>query len=267
MRIFLYILILIAMNVQAQDSSSFRLIKTFRAEATDFSIDNLGNIYLLLTNGQLKKVSSNGDSLAVFNEVRRYGKVRYMDVSNPLKVLLYYKDFGTILVLDRFLNIRTAVDLRRLGLYQVKIIAQSFDNNIWIYDELESRVKRIGDDGRLIDQFNDFRMLFDSVPSPQFMVDQNKYLYLYDSTKGIYLFDYYGTFKSRIPLLQWSDFTVINNIVYGRDEEHLYSYQPGTLQLDRYQLPKDMSAASRISIMPNYFYVLRQNGLQVYAYR
>ena len=260
-------ILLCSAAVHSQDTSSFRLVKTFRVEASDFSVDNLGNIYLLLTNGQLKKVSSNGDSLAVFNEVRRYGKIRYMDVSNPLKLLLYYKDFGTILVLDRFLNIRTTVDLRRLGLYQVKIIAQSFDNNIWIFDELESRVKRIGDDGRLIDQFNDFRMLFDSIPSPQFMVDQSKFLYLYDSTKGIYLFDYYGTFKSRIPLLHWSDFTVINNIVYGRDAGFLYSYEPGSLQLDRYSLPKRMLSASRITIMPNYFYVLWQNGLQVFAYR
>ncbi|HUR12081.1 MAG TPA: hypothetical protein VM012_11955, partial [Flavitalea sp.] len=82
-------------SLQAQNADSFRLVKTFVAEATDFSVDQLGNVYLLLTNGQLKKLSSTGDSLAVFNEVRRYGKVHSIDVSNPLKVLLYYKDFGT----------------------------------------------------------------------------------------------------------------------------------------------------------------------------
>jgi len=258
----------IALNIcgQAQDSTSFRLVKTFRVEASDFNVDNLGNVYLLLINGQLKKVSANGDSLAVFNEVRRYGKVRYMDVSNPLKVLLYYSDYGTIVILDRFLNIRTTIDLRRLGLFQVKIIAQSYDNNIWIYDELESRVKRIGDDGKLIDQFNDFRMLFDSVPSPQYIVDQNKFLYLYDPVKGIYIFDYYGTFKSRIPLTQWTDFTVINTVIYGRDSFNLYSYEPGSLHLERFVLPKNMSGALRISIMPNNIYVLHQNGLKVYAY-
>ncbi|HUR10433.1 MAG TPA: hypothetical protein VM012_03650, partial [Flavitalea sp.] len=218
-------------------------------------------------NGQLKKLSSTGDSLAVFNEVRRYGKVHSIDVSNPLKVLLYYKDFGTIVTLDRYLNIRNTIDLRRLGMFQVKMIAQSYDNNIWIFDELDSRLKRIGDDGRLIDQFNDFRMLFDSVPSPAFLIDQNKFLYLYDPSKGVYTFDYYGTFKSRVPFTSWIDFTVISNTIYGRDEKNLYSYEPGSLNLIHYPLPPSMAGAMRISIMPNFLYVLRENGLQVYGYR
>lgn len=253
--------------VKAQEQDSFRLVKTFVADAADFTVDYFGNVYLLLTNGQLKKISANGDSLAVFNEVRRYGQVRMIDASNPLKVLLYYRDFGTVVVLDRFLNIRQTIDLRKLGLLQVKVIAQSYDNNIWVYDELDSRLKRIAEDGHIIDQFNDFRMLFDSVPSPQFIVDQNKLLYLYDPAKGIYIFDYFGTLKSRIPLTAWTDFTVINNIIYGRNAMHLFSYEQGTLHLVQYPLPPSMSAATRISIKSNFLYVLRRNGLQVYAYR
>ena len=265
--IILFLLMAASVSLSAQANDTFRLVKTFQAEITDFSVDHLGNVYLLLANGRLKKVSTGGDSLAVFNEVRRYGRVYAIDVSNPLKVLLYYKDFGTILVLDRFLNIRTTIDLRKLGMFQVSIIAQSYDNNIWIFDELDSRVKRIGDDGRMIDQFNDFRMLFDSVPKPQFMVDQNKYLYLYDPAKGVYIFDYFGTFRNRISLTSWIDFTVINNTVYGRDANNLYSYEPGTLNLVTYPLPAHMHGASRISIMPGSLYVLRPHGLQVYAYR
>ena len=32
----------------------------------------------------------------------RYGKIAYIDVSNPLKILLFYQEFGTIVTLDRF---------------------------------------------------------------------------------------------------------------------------------------------------------------------
>ena len=254
------------LHSKGQSNDSFRLIKTFQAEATDFSVDHLGNVYLLLINGRLKKVSNTGDSIAVFNEVRRYGKVHAIDVSNPLKVLLYYKEFGTIIVLDRFLNIRTTIDLRKLGMFQVSMIAQSYDNNIWVFDELDSRLKRIGDDGRLIDQFNDFRMIFDSVPRPSFIVDQNKSLYLYDPAKGVYIFDYYGAFRNRLTFTGWTDFTVINKTIYGRDSTHLYSYEPGTLKLTTYPLPASLHAASRITIMPGSLYVLRGTGLQVYGY-
>ncbi len=122
--------------------------------------------------------------LAVFNNVRRFGKVYSIDVSNPLKVLLYYKDFGTIVTLDRFLNERSTLDLRKQNLLQVRAIGQSYDNNIWIFDELEVKLKKIGDDGRIIDQSNDFRLIFDSTPSPDYIIDQDKFVYLYDSQKG-----------------------------------------------------------------------------------
>ena len=129
---------------------------------------------------------------------------------------MYYKDFSTIVILDRLLNTRAILDLRKLNLYQVKAISQSYDNNIWIFDELESKLKRISEDGKLLDQSTDFRMLFDSVPSPQFIIDQNKQLYLYDSLKGVYIFDYYGAFKSRVPLRGWLNFSVINDIIFWK---------------------------------------------------
>ena len=69
----------------AQTDTIFKIQKTYPGEVLDFSIDNLGNIFILYQNGQLKKLNPNGDSLAVFNDVRRYGKLFSIDVTNPLK--------------------------------------------------------------------------------------------------------------------------------------------------------------------------------------
>ena len=233
----------------------------------DFSVDHLGNIFILYQNGQLKKLTPSGDSLAVFNDVRRYGKLFSIDVTNPLKILLYYKDFSTIVILDRLLNNRGTIDLRKLNLYQVKIITQAYDNNIWVFDELESKLKRISDDGRLLDQFTDFRLLFDSTPSPQYIIDQNKQLYLYDSLKGVFIFDYYGGFKNRIPFTGWTDFYVINNSIYGRDQRYLYRYEPGTLNLQRYPIPASMVNGRKVLITPGKIYLLRDNKLDVYRFQ
>jgi hypothetical protein len=92
----------------------------------DFELDNLGNIYLLNADNQLKKISAAGDSLAVFNDVRRYGKVSYIDVTNPLKILLYYQEFGTIVMLDRLLNNINSIDLRKFNFFQVKSIGLAY---------------------------------------------------------------------------------------------------------------------------------------------
>lgn len=247
--------------------TAFRYKKYLPGDIADFTIDNLGNLYLLSLTGQLKKIGPNGDSIAVFNNVRQFGKLYFIDVTNPLKVLLYFKDFGTIVVLDRFLNTRTTLDLRRHNLFQVKAIGQSYDNNIWVFDELESKLKRVSEDGRIIDQSNDFRQMFDSTPSPQFLVDQDKQVFLYDPLKGAYLFDYYGTLKNRIRLIGWTDFTVIGNALYGRDENMLYRYEPGSLDLQQYPIPLTMRDAKKIKITPGNIYLLRDNKLEVYEYR
>lgn len=264
--IIVLLLLTCTVKLVAQTDSLFIPARTYPGDMADFTVDNLGNLYILYQNGQLKKLNPQGDSMAVFNDVRRYGRVFSFDVTNPLKVLLYYKDFGTILILDRFLNARSTLDLRRQSLFQVKAIAQAYDNNIWVFDELESRLKRIGDDGRLVDQSADFRMIFDSMPSPQFIVDQNRQVFLYDKAKGIYIFDYYGSFKSRIPFTGWSDFTVINNTIFGRDQEFLYRYEPGSLNLRKFKIPSAMKQAKKIIIAPGSLYTMSDKDIRVYSY-
>jgi hypothetical protein len=249
-----------------QADSVFHFVKDYRGDIVDFSVDNLGNLYFVYQNGQLKKLRPNGDSLAVFNNVRKFGKLYAVDVSNPLKVLLHFRDFNTIVILDRLLNERSVLDLRKHNLLQVKAIGQSYDNNIWIFDELDVKLKKIGDDGRLIDQSNDFRQIFDSTPSPSVIIDQNKLVYLYDDEKGVYTFDYYGGFKNRIPFTGWTDFTVINNSLFGRDGSNLYRYDASTLELQHFPVPRFMNDAQKIVIRPGAVYLLRDGVIMVYSY-
>ncbi|RYF96586.1 MAG: hypothetical protein EOO02_21950 [Chitinophagaceae bacterium] len=181
-------------------------------------------------------------------------------------MLLYYKNFGTIVILDRFLNVRSTIDLRRQNMFQVRAIAQAYDNNIWVFDELESKLKKVADDGKVVDQSADFRMIFDSMPSPQIIVDQDKQVYLYDSVKGVYIFDYYGSFKNRLLFRGWSDFTVINRIIYGRDGQFIYRYEPGTLNLQQFPVSPSISSAKKIRITPQYLYALRDGRIELYGY-
>lgn len=251
----------------AGSDSTFRFLSSYRGEISDFTVDNLGNLYILFQNGQLKKLRPNGDSMAVFNNVRKFGKVHSVDVSNPLKALMYYRDFGTVVILDRLLNQRAVLDLRKANLFQVKAIGQSYDNNIWVFDELELKLKKIGDDGRLIDQSTDFRLVFDSVPSPERIVDQDKFVYLYDPGKGVYVFDYFGGYQNRVPFTGWKDFNVIGNAIFGRDAGYLYRYEMGSLQLRQYPIPEFMTNSRKIVIAPGNVYMLGSEGLNIFTYR
>jgi len=145
--IFIWFPFLISLSANARTDTTMHVIKEKSINGTynNFYADNLGNVYLISANNQVKKLDEHLDSLAVFNDVRRYGDVYTMDVNNPLKIVVYYRDFTTILVLDRFLNTRNTIDLRNAGILQAKAVAQSYDNNYWVFDELNSKIKKIDD--------------------------------------------------------------------------------------------------------------------------
>ena len=246
-------------------ASSFVLTLTIAQDIVDFSVDNLGNIYVINGDNQLKKLDPHGDSLAVFNDVRRFGKIGSIDVTNPLKILVYYRDFSTVIELDRFLNIINTIDLRTQNILQAKAVALAYDNNVWVFDELDARLKRIADDGTLVDQTTDFRQLFDTVPEPVSVRDRDGLVYLYDTARGVYIFDHYGTLKTHLGLTGWKDFDVIGRNMLGRDDKKFYRYQQATLDLQEEPIPPAYQGASHIRITPATIYVLKKTGLEVYT--
>ena len=250
---------------QQGSMGDFVLTLKVSQDIVDFTVDNLGNIYVLNSDNQLKKLSARGDSLAVFNDVRKYGKITLIDATNPLKVLVYYREFTTVVELDRYLNLINTVDFRKQNILQAKAIGLAYENNIWVFDELDAMLKRIRDDGNLVDQTTDFRQLFDSVPDPTVIRDRGDLVYLYDPSKGVYIFDHYGTLKTHLDLRGWQDFNVIGKNLLGHDGQKFYRYEPGTLNMLEQPIPTDYAGATRIDITPTVIYVLKKTGLEVYS--
>jgi hypothetical protein len=243
------------------------LVQKFTGEIKDFTTDNLGNIYLLNSANEIKKVNERGDSIAVYNDVRRYGRVFSIDATNPLKVLVFYKDFSAIVVLDRLLNARTSINLRKQNILQVTAITASYDNNIWLFDELESKIKKIDDNGNVLLESTDFRQALDVVPSPSAIYDRDGQLYLYDAGKGLMVFDYYGAKKNNYQFLHFYDLQVIDkNTITARDNDHILLYKPATLQLFSFTVFKRQDNFQKIKFNGTKIYCLTKNGdLDVYS--
>lgn len=261
----LYLFISLAAAGFAQSDSSLQLVKVIKGGYTNFSVDNLGNIILLDSNNQLKKISAAGDSIAIYNDVRKYGKVFSVDAGNPLKILLYYRDFGTIVVLDRLLNMRTTIDLRKQNIFQARAICQSFDNAIWVYDEGEAKLKRIADDGTIVDQTGDFRLQLDEAPAPTFIEDHDRLVYLYDSSRGLLVFDYFGTLKNKLAFTGWQDFQLAGKYIIGRKGVLLERYQLSSLSLQEIRLPGILSNTDKIRIAGDRLFCLRKGSIFIYA--
>lgn len=248
----------------AQSDTSFQYLRSVKGNFIDFNVDNLDNIYLINNTNQLKKIQGNGDSVGVFNDVKRFGNPSSIDVTNPLKLLLYYRNFSTILVLDRFLNIRNTINLRKQNIFLVNTIASSYDNNIWLFDEEDYKLKKIDEEGRVLQETTGLRILFDSVPSPAQIIDRDNYIYLYDAEKGFYVFDYYGGFKNRLPFLNWTNVEVSGKNMYGFFNNTLYSYELHSLQLKEYKLPMFFGEYLSIKAMNGKLYLLKNEGLDIY---
>lgn len=251
--------------VQAQKDTSFVLSKTITGDFSYFTTDNLDNIYLLTAGNQLKKINSRGDSAGVFNDVKRYGKLYSVDATNPLKLLLYYQDFSTIVILDRFLNIRNAINLRKKNIFNVKTITSSYDNNIWVFDEGDGKLKKVDDNGDILLETVDLRMVFDTIPSPSSITDRDGFVYLYDPNKGFYIFDNYGALKSKIPFLHWKNIEVASNDLYGFSDSSFCKYQTGSLNLKEYPMPSFISNAVQVRPGNGKVYVLNKEGLLQYS--
>lgn len=265
--IFVIIAIIISQYAVAQTDSVFQLVKTITTNVAGIAVDNLDNIYILTSTGQLKKLDSNGDSLAVYNNVKRYGKLYSVDVTNPLKLLLFYKDFSTLVLLDRQLSVRTTIDLRRYNILQASAVALSYDNNIWVFDSYNNKLKKINEEGNLLLETPDFRMLFNTSVVPQQIIDQNGLVYIYDTAQGIYAFDYYGTFKRKIPITGWTNIRVINNTIFGMVNHTIQAYDMNTLLHYQQPLPAPLQLFDKYMIGNNKLYATGNNTLSIYSYR
>lgn len=262
--IFFIICLILSISVKGQNDTTYKLISSIAGDIVDFTVDNLDNIYILTGTDQLKKYNPNGDSVAVFNNVKNFGKVSTIDVSNPLKVLLYYKDFSTIVVLDRLLTVRNTIDLRQQNIFQVNAIGQSYDNNIWLYDEDDSKLKKIDESGKVLLETPDFRLLFNEAPHIKNIYDQDGFVYLYDPEQSIFVFDYYGSLRNKILINNWQDFKVAGKYIFGTNNDTLHRYEINTFRLDEEKLPSPLNNSLKVNFTSSRLYALKKGLLQVY---
>ena len=115
------VIIFCSIQTKAQDDSLFRFLKKIEYPISSFTADNLGELYIINTDNQLKKYNEKGDSLGVFNQVTKYGKLSYVEAQNPWKVILFYKNYSTIVLLDKFLNVLGNINLRDKGIFSVTL--------------------------------------------------------------------------------------------------------------------------------------------------
>ena len=221
------VLVFMTLVSTAQDSS-FTLVRTYEGDIAGAAMDNLDNLYIVSSNGQVRKFNSSGDSTGLYNQVRNFGQLSSIDVSNPLKLLLFYKDFSTIVTLDRYLSPISTIDLKRFSILQPVAVGLSYDNNIWVYDEYDHKLKKIDEQGNNLMETADFRSVFNQTISPQKIINDNGLVYLADTLNGVFVFDNYGSFQKKIPLVNWQSIAISKSNIISTSNEWIIVYNPSS---------------------------------------
>jgi hypothetical protein len=251
---------------QKQTADSFALIKTYNGNIADVAMDNLDNLYIISSTGQIKKLNAAGDSVGVYNQVKNYGKLYTIDVSNPLKLLLFYKDFSTVVILDRFLANQSVLDLKAYSILNSSAIGNSYDNNIWVFDEYDSKLKKIDEQGNKLLETADFRTAFNQPFSPQKIFSDNGLVYLADTTNGIFVFDNYGSFKKKLPVKNWQTITIYKNNIISTHNELITVFNSST-QLQTQKRVPFFNPYFHSFITPSRLVNFSTTSINVYQYR
>jgi len=213
---------------------TINIVKELKLEGNynDIQIDQHGYIYQI-NKDNLIKLDQDGNSLFSYSN-KLLGEIDQIDISNPLRPLLFYKDQGVIAVLDNTLSLQeNTIDLNELGLYQANCIANSnFDNGIWLYDIDRNEIIKIDPFSSITYRSGNLTVLFSELNSPVFqLVEKNKHVYAL--TKSLILvFDQFGSLLKKIPIKTSNGFLLDNENLIGYDGINLVFYESVNFSYD-----------------------------------
>lgn len=194
-----------------------------KAHFNEFNIDNIGNIYLT-NESELQKYLVSGTLFARYSNLQ-LGEISFVDATNPLKILLYYRDLQRIVFLDNQLsNNSEVVSLEKLGYEQTDLVCSSANNSFWIYNKQNNELLRFNESSKKIANTGNLKQVLQTNLSPNFMIEHNGNLYLNCPETGIYVFDIFGGFVKIISLKNLSHFKAAETILYYQKDSSLCSY-------------------------------------------
>ncbi len=194
--------------------------------------DNLENLYIVTAVNDIIKYGKDGVKLATAN-FKVLGNVSWMDVSNPFEIYVFYRDQNRLLILDNLLNLRGDLDLESIGVSQIACIARSYDNQIWIFDLADQKLKKYSKDLKLMTESAPWNTLgIRGKISPLVIRDINtSVLILNDSSVLEFdIFANYSKIKLRDTLNNY--FYVNGQLLFLKDTS-LYLYNPFAFNMKR----------------------------------
>ncbi|CAN5209747.1 hypothetical protein BH09BAC1_BH09BAC1_20620 [soil metagenome] len=246
-------------------ANDYKLLYRQPVKGTVLTSDKFGSAYVITTKKELIKFDPIYNRFVSYSLVK-FGQPTHIDASNPLKVMLFFNDYDIIVFLDNTLSEKAVIRLQNRGPIQVDVTCLALDNNIWIYDELVYKLRKIDEQSNIIRESDDLSLLFNASISPNFLLEADNRLFVNVPDRGVQVFDLFGAFSQTIPLKGLDNFQVfMGQMVYFQNGK-LYSYNLQTFDTRPIPLPEVAGTILDIHIQNERLLVLTENELLVYSY-
>ena len=252
-------------QVKSAVDSNYILLETILIKAKFFTTDKLSQIYIVTEQNEVIKYSPDGRELFRFNN-NTLGNLQHIDATDPFNLLLYYPDYLTAMTLDRTMNKTVEYDFAALNLVEIKAIGMSNDNNVWLYDDVSFKLRKIDRRGQVMMESDAMNMLLRYTPDPNFILERENLVYVNNPETGILVFDNYAKYIKTLDFKGLDDFQVVNKQLIFQKDGKLTSFHLQPLVFQNIELPAGTNKDDEIRIQKNKFFVKKQDRVLVYKF-
>lgn len=213
MKLFPMVLFFVLQISFGQNISVILVDKTPLVADEYIGTDDYGNIYFIKENILYKK---GANKTYQFSDLQ-LGKLSSVDIINPLKITLFYKDMNTVVFLDRHLIEIDRIRFNRVRNFRTLGFARTAsNNNLWIFN--------VGAQSLEIYNYLKKEVVADSQPVSSQIIDQDcnfNFCWIL-LENGLECYNSYGTLVARIPGTKFDALVENNGLLVGKKEERLF---------------------------------------------
>lgn len=232
-------------------------IKSLSTNAEIFDIDNLGYCYfvegnkIIRTDAEFKNLSEYSD--------KSYGNITELDVSNPFRLLLFYKDFNAIVFLDNKLSpLRDPIMLDDLGFFSIDAVCSSSSGSFRVYDNQTGSVVTVGNDLKILQTGTNLYSITGDQKATKIRETAN-YVFVQLENGYILRLDKFGNYANSFFGGEGISFDCINDDVYIISNSELNGYSPINEKIFYYNF--DSMPIKDFKIKGKYLYILAEKSL------
>ncbi len=223
-------------------------------------VDHLGNIYTI-QGIELTKYSSNKEVLSNFSDAL-LGEITSIDVSNPLRLQLFYKEFNQVLYLNQSLSsIADPIDLYSYSDNETQLCCDASSGGFWMYNCDDNHVFQISRQGETINKSGLLTSYFKGV-SPSKMIEYQERIYFLIPSQSLLILNRFGHFIQQIPLSKIVDFCFDNQDLLYLKNDTWFKYEP-MLTSDSIIFQIDNSSENVSRILDNKIYVFSEDQISI----